>query len=99
MNYTKIGKTVSCAAAAFVVGAANAYAQQAAPVEGVLEWVVGVLQGSMARSAGVIAVCVLGYLALIGHMMWVRVLQVAMGMAFIFGGAALVDAVRGSMGS
>ena len=39
-----------------------AFAQSAAPVEGILEWFVGVLQGSVARSLAIIAVCFLGFL-------------------------------------
>ncbi|WP_287304292.1 TrbC/VirB2 family protein, partial [Mesorhizobium sp.] len=41
-----------------------AFAQDAAPIEGVFDWLVGVLQGNIARSIAIIAVCFLGFMAM-----------------------------------
>ena len=71
-----------------------AYAQSAAPVEGILEWFVGVLQGSVARSLAIIAVCFLGFLFLTGRMAWQGAISIVIGIAIIFGAAELVDAMK-----
>lgn len=75
-----------------------AYAQSAAPVEGILEWFVGVLQGSVARSLAIIAVCFLGFLFLTGRMAWQGAISIVIGIAMIFGAAELVDAMKSSAG-
>ena len=71
-----------------------AYAQSAAPVEGILEWFTGVLQGSVARSLAIIAVCFLGFLFLTGRMAWQGAISIVIGIAIIFGAAELVDAMK-----
>lgn len=75
-----------------------AYAQSAAPVEGILEWFVGVLQGNVARSLAIIAVCFLGFLFLTGRMAWQGAISIVIGIAIIFGAAELVDAMKSSAG-
>ncbi|CDZ67485.1 VIRB2 type IV secretion family protein [Neorhizobium galegae bv. orientalis] len=75
-----------------------AYAQSAAPVEGILEWFVGVLQGNVARSLAIIAVCFLGFLFLTGRMAWQGAISIVIGIAIIFGAAQLVDAMKSSAG-
>lgn len=75
-----------------------AYAQSAAPVEGILEWFVGVLQGSVARSLAIIAVCFLGFLFLTGRMAWQAAISIVIGIAMIFGAAELVDAMKAAGG-
>ncbi|WP_322885891.1 TrbC/VirB2 family protein (plasmid) [Sinorhizobium medicae] len=75
-----------------------AYAQSAAPVEGILEWFVGVLQGNVARSLAIIAVCSLGFLFLTGRMAWQGAISIVIGIAIIFGAAQLVDAMKSSAG-
>ncbi|WP_421580981.1 TrbC/VirB2 family protein [Shinella sp. M31] len=75
-----------------------AYAQSAAPVEGILEWFVGVLQGSVARSLAIIAVCFLGFLFLTGRMAWQGAISIVIGIAIIFGAAELVDAMKAAGG-
>ncbi|RWX74878.1 type VI secretion protein [Neorhizobium lilium] len=85
-----------------VIGAALvpdfAYAQSAAPVEGILDWFVGVLQGNVARSLAIIAVCFLGFLFLTGRMAWQGAISIIIGIAIIFGAAELVDAMKSSAG-
>lgn len=75
-----------------------AYAQSAAPVEGILDWFVGVLQGNVARSLAIIAVCFLGFLFLTGRMAWQGAISIIIGIAIIFGAAQLVDAMKSSAG-
>ncbi|CAN7708611.1 TrbC/VirB2 family protein [Rhizobium sp. LjRoot98] len=75
-----------------------AYAQSAGPVEGILEWFVGVLQGNVARSLAIIAVCFLGFLFLTGRMAWQGAISIVIGIAIIFGAAQLVDAMKSSAG-
>ena len=75
-----------------------AYAQSAAPVEGILEWFVGVLQGSVARSLAIIAVCFLGFLFLTGRMAWQGAISIVIGIAIIFGASELVDAMKAAGG-
>lgn len=76
----------------------SAYAQSAAPVEGILEWFTGVLQGSVARSLAIIAVCFLGFLFLTGRMAWQGAISIVIGIAIIFGAAELVDAMKAAGG-
>jgi type IV secretion system protein VirB2 len=86
-------------AALFVSLPQLAHAQDAAPVEGVLDWFVGVLQGNLARSVAIIAVCFLGFMFLTGRMMWNVAFSIIVGIAIIFGAATLVDAMRSAAGT
>ncbi|KAB2681173.1 MULTISPECIES: TrbC/VirB2 family protein [Brucella] len=102
----KIGKALGfatkfavAAAMGTVLAPASAFAQSAAPVESVLDWFVGVLQGNVARSLGIAAVCFCGFMALRGMVNWMLALSIVIGLAFIFGAATLVDAVRSSAGA
>jgi type IV secretion system protein VirB2 len=69
------------------------------PVDNALSLVVSALQGTIARSAAIIAVCVLGYLAMVGRISWFLALSVILGIALIFGAASIVDSVKGAVGS
>ncbi|MCW0001479.1 TrbC/VirB2 family protein [Pararhizobium sp. YC-54] len=89
---------LSLLATAIVLAPEFAYAQSAAPVEGILEWFVGVLQGNVARSLAIIAVCFLGFLFLTGRMAWQGAISIVIGIAIIFGAAELVDAMKSSAG-
>lgn len=77
---------------------ASAYAQSAEPVESVLEWFVGVLQGNIARSIAIIAVCFLGFLAMTGRLVWMMAFSIIIGIALVFGAASFVDSVRSAAG-
>jgi len=77
---------------------AHAAGGTAAPVEGILDWFVGVLQGNVARSVAIIAVCFLGFLFLTGRMAWNMAFSIVIGIAIIFGAAQLVDAMKSSAG-
>ena len=76
-----------------------AHAQQAAPVEKVLTWFTKVLQGSLARSVAIIAVCFLGFMFLTGRMQWTIAFSIIIGIGIIFGAATLVDAMRAAAGT
>lgn len=71
-----------------------AFAQDAAPIEGVFDWLVGVLQGNIARSIAIIAVCFLGFMAMTGRLAWPLAFSIVVGIAFVFGASTLVDAIR-----
>ncbi|ANH08612.1 TrbC/VirB2 family protein [Shinella sp. HZN7] len=75
-----------------------AHAQSAVPVENVLDWGVTVLQGNIARSCMIIAVCAMGFLFLTGRMAWQWAFSIIIGIAIIFGAGELVDAMRSSAG-
>jgi type IV secretion system protein VirB2 len=70
-----------------------------APVDNALNFVVQALQGTIARSAAIIAVVALGYLAIVGRISWFLAVSVVLGIALIFGAASIVDAVKGSVGT
>ncbi|MBN9055606.1 MAG: TrbC/VirB2 family protein [Rhizobiales bacterium] len=76
-----------------------AYAQSATPIESILDWAVGLLQGNVGRSFMIIAVCFLGFLFLTGRMAWNVAISIIIGIAFIFGAAELVDAMKAAGGS
>jgi len=75
-----------------------AYAQSATPIEGILDWAVGLLQGNVGRSLMIIAVCFCGFLFLTGRMAWNVAISIIIGIAFIFGAAELVDAMKSAGG-
>jgi type IV secretion system protein VirB2 len=98
-NMLQNAAVVAAIAAVFTTLPIAAYAQDAAPVEGVLDWFVGVLQGNLARSVAIIAVCFLGFMFLTGRMMWNVAFSIIVGIAIIFGAATLVDAMRSAAGT
>lgn len=89
---------ILASAGAIVLVPELAHAQSAAPVEGILDWFVGVLQGNVARSVAIIAVCFLGFLFLTGRMAWQMAFSIVIGIGIIFGAAELVDAMKSSAG-
>lgn len=102
---TSTSRLIAASASALLLGLAlsePALAQAGGtlrPVESALDFVVRALQGTIARSAAIIAVCALGYLAIVGRITWFFCLSVVLGIAFIFGAATVVDAIRGSVGN
>ncbi len=71
-----------------------AYAQDAAPIQGALDWLVSLLQGAIARSVAIIAVCFLGFLAMTGRLAWGLAGSIIIGIALVFGATTLVDSLR-----
>lgn len=102
MEYRKAGifalKLALASAVGIALSPATAYAQSAAPVENVMEWFVGVLQGNIARSFAIIAVCFFGFVAMTGRLAWMTAFSIIIGIALIFGAAQLVDSVRATAG-
>ncbi len=68
------------------------------PVDNILSQLVQALQGTIARSLAIIAVCFFGYRALFGHMSWYLAGTIIGGIVLIFGAATIVDAVKGAAG-
>lgn len=99
---SKWNKIALQCAGAVLIGMAlqpvTAFAQDAAPIEGVLDWLVGVLQGAIARSIAIIAVCFLGFMAMTGRLAWPLAGSIIIGIAFVFGASTLVDAIRATAG-
>ena len=75
-----------------------AFAQDVAPFQGPLDWLISVLTGGFARSAAVLVVIVLGYMCFIGRMSWDWGGRLIGGIALIFGGATLADLFIGQVG-
>ncbi|RLA54434.1 MAG: VIRB2 type IV secretion [Gammaproteobacteria bacterium] len=72
-------------------------AQELAPLENVVDFLVNFLTGAFARSVAIIAVAVMGYLGLTGRLRWGVAGAVIVGIALIFGAATIVDAISGSV--
>jgi type IV secretion system protein VirB2 len=64
------------------------------PLLAALEWVQGTLLGTLATTAAVIAVAVVGFLMLAGRIEWRRGLTVIVGVFIIFGASAIVAGIR-----
>jgi type IV secretion system protein VirB2 len=92
----------SCALTLMAVAAATAARAQAAagdpagssPLLAALDWVQGTLLGTLATTAAVIAVAVVGFLMLTGRIEWRRGLTVIVGCFIIFGATAIVAGIR-----
>lgn len=93
-----VGQVATAAAVLSIVSVNHAYAQSAAPIEGVINWVVQVLTGTLAKSLAVVAVAACGYLAMTGRMMWGFFLSVFVGIGIVFGAATLVDVISSAAG-
>ena len=88
--------SVVCVAAALLV-AEPAWAQSLDPLENLADFVVGFLTGGFARSVAIIAVAAMGYLGWVGRLRWAIAGSVIVGIALVFGAAAIVDAIRGAV--
>jgi type IV secretory pathway VirB2 component (pilin) len=92
-------------AAALLVSAGPAFAQSvqndpagSGPILGALAWVQGTLMGTLATTAAVIAVAIVGLMMLTGRIEWRRGLTVVVGAFIVFGAAAIVAGVRSVAG-
>ncbi len=86
---------LSLLAAVFITEPASA--QELAPLENVVDFLVNFLTGAFARSVAIIAVAVMGYLGLTGRLRWGVAGSIIVGIALIFGAATIVDAISGSV--
>ncbi|WP_353230540.1 TrbC/VirB2 family protein [Novosphingobium sp.] len=68
------------------------------PINAALGWVEGTLLGSLATTAAVIAVAVVGLMMLTGRIDWRRGLTVILGAFILFGAATIVAGIRGAAG-
>ncbi|HET8613048.1 MAG TPA: TrbC/VirB2 family protein [Sphingomonas sp.] len=88
--------------AAWLLGSATPAMAQAvqadppgsSPILGALLWVQGTLLGSLATTAAVIAVAIVGLMMLTGRIEWRRGLTVVVGAFIVFGAAAIVAGMR-----
>ena len=60
----------------------------------VLDTVIELLTGVWGRSAAIVAVAALGYLAFIGHLSWRWVISIVIGIALVFGAVEIVDLLK-----
>ena len=68
------------------------------PINAALGWVEGTLLGSVATTAAVIAVAVVGLMMLTGRIDWRRGLTVILGAFILFGAATIVAGIKGAAG-
>jgi type IV secretion system protein VirB2 len=95
--------TALAAAAALSAGPAFAQAQSdpagSSPLIAALSWVQGTLLGTVATSAAVIAIAIVGFLMLSGRMEWRRGVIVIVGAFIIFGAVSIVAGIRSLAGA
>ena len=65
----------------------------AEPISGAGNWVMDLLTNGLARIVAVIACAAFGYAALAGYMQPRWAAGIVIGIVFIFGGGAIVDAI------
>jgi type IV secretion system protein VirB2 len=68
------------------------------PIESAFDKVLDFLTGTFATTAATIAVSVCGYLALTSRIPWMMCFSIVVGVAFIFGGAQIVQTLAGGGG-
>src|ERR1700748_3255068 len=88
---------------AIFAAAGQAHAQTgdpagSSPLIAALDWVQGTLLGSLATSAAVIAVAVVGFLMLTGRMDWRRGITVVVGCFIVFDAVSIVAGIRSLAG-
>ncbi|HQQ74165.1 MAG TPA: TrbC/VirB2 family protein [Pseudomonadales bacterium] len=69
----------------------------AAPWDGPIQTLIDMLTGTTARLAAILAVVILGFMAMTGRMSWSLGGSIIGGIVLIFGGAWIVDAMIGSV--
>lgn len=69
------------------------------PIEKGVEWVMDLLTNGIARSAGIIAIAVVGFMAYFGRMTGDMAIRVVGGTVCVFGGAALIDIISAAVRS
>ena len=76
-----------------------AFAQAASlePLENLADFIVEFMTGTFATSVAIIAVASLGYLGFTGRLRWGVAGSVIVGIVLIFGAAAIVEAIQGSV--
>lgn len=85
-------------ASAQVVSTVQANPSGSGPINAALGWIEGTLLGSVATTAAVIAVAVVGLMMLTGRIDWRRGLTVILGAFILFGAATIVAGIKGAAG-
>lgn len=81
-----------------VVSTVQANPAGSGPINAALGWIEGTLLGSVATTAAVIAVAVVGLMMLTGRIDWRRGLTVILGAFILFGAATIVAGIKGAAG-
>ena len=63
------------------------------PIERGVDWVLDLLTNGIARSAAIIGIAILGYMAWAGRLTGESAFKYLGGIIFVFGGATLVDLI------
>lgn len=66
---------------------------QAGAIEDGAQWVLDILTGGLARTAAIIAVAILGYLAWFREFDKAKAVWIVVGIVAVFGGASIVDLI------
>lgn len=74
-----------------------AFAQGGSPFESILDYIKEMLTGPMARTAAVLAIAILGYLAFVGYLTWTWAFRIIIGIVLIFGAATIADLLIGNV--
>jgi type IV secretion system protein VirB2 len=69
------------------------------PIEAGVDWVMDLLTNGIARSAGIIAIAIVGLMAYFGRVTGEMALRIVAGTVCIFGGAALIDIISAAVSS
>ena len=69
----------------------------AAPWDGPIQTLIDLLTGTTARLAAILAIVILGFMAMTGRMSWGFGGSIIGGIVLIFGGAWIVDTMIGSI--
>ena len=73
-------------------------ASSGGPLASVLQRILDLMTGPLARTSGMIAIVSTGYLTFLGRLSMNTALMVALGMALIFGGTQIADWLIGGIG-
>lgn len=91
--HTKIGKHYSSLALSIVFGVLSLMPEiaMAAPWDSVADSVLAIFTGGLTRTLAIIAVIACGIAAVAGKLSWDWAIKIIVGIALIFGAAAIVD--------
>lgn len=93
--FGRIGAVIALGRAAPALAQVQTNPAGSGPINAALGWIEGTLMGSLATTAAVIAVAVVGLMMLTGRIDWRRGLTVILGAFILFGAATIVAGIRG----
>ena len=64
-------------------------------IAGVLEKILDIMTGKVAKTLAIISICGSGYLAFAGHLGWRSILNIALGIGIIFGASGIGELLIG----